>query len=236
MQVKRGDFIRIEYVTRIKETGETFDTTSEEEAKKGNIFRENAIYEPLLVVVGEGWVLQGLDDSLVGLEVDKETTIEIPPEQGFGLRDPSKISLIPLRRLRRQKIEVYPGVQIEINGKLAVVRSVGAGRVQVDFNPPLAGKTLVYQLTVKVMIKDVRGKAIALIHRRIPTVNVDKFKIIIRGKRASINIPEEAFILEGIQTAKRGISTDLFKFLPNIEKIVFSESFMKNSAHSPSQV
>ncbi len=227
MSVQKGDFIFIEYVTKVKETGEVFDTTSGEEAKKGGIFKENTVYEPMLVAVGEGWVLKGLDDSLVGLEVGKPTTVEILPEQGFGSRDPNKIRLIPLRRFRGQKITPYPGAQLEIDGKLAVVRAVGAGRVQVDFNPPLAGKTLIYDLTVKDVIKSKTDKIKALIHRRLPTVDMQKVKLRVAEKRVSIELPEEAFFLEGIQFAKRGAAADIQKFLPEIENIVFTETYQK---------
>jgi len=227
LTIKKGDFIRIEYSTTIKETGELFDTTSEEDAKSGKIYKENRIYEPMLVVVSEGWVLKGLDNSLVGLEVGKETTIEISPEQGFGLRDPDKIRLIPIRRLKKINITPYPGAQVEIEGKLGVIRSVGAGRVQVDFNPPLAGKTLIYKLTVKEKIKSRKMKANALIHRRIPSVNIEKFKTKITAKNFTVDFPEDASYLEGIQFIKRGILSDQQKFFPEIEKTVFTETFIK---------
>ena len=230
LPVEKGDFIFIDYVTKVKETGETFDTTIGEEAKKGGIFKENSRYEPMLVVVGESWVLKGLDDSLVGLEINKPSIVEITPEQGFGLRDPSKIKLIPLRKFKGQKVSPYPGAQIEIDGKLAIVRSVGAGRVQVDFNPPLAGKTLVYDLTVKEKIEGKLEKIKALIHRRIPTVDFEKFKLKNIAKRISIELPEEAYYLEGIQFAKRGIAADIQKYLSDFEKITFSETYQKESA------
>ena len=208
------------------ENSKVFDTTLEEEAKSGKIFKDNRIYEPMLVVVGEGWVLKGLDNALEGLEVGKETTIEIPPEQGFGLRDPDKIRLIPTRRLKKKDITPYPGAQVELEGKLGIIRSVGAGRVQVDFNPPLAGKTLIYKLTVKELISRRKEKAKALIHRRIPSVNLDKFKITITPKKFTVDFPEDAFYLEGIQFIKRGILSDQQKFFPNIEKTVFTETFI----------
>ncbi len=227
MTIKQGDFIRIEYTTTIKETGELFDTTIEEKAKSEKIFKENGIYEPMLVVVGEGWVLKGLENSLLDLEVGKEAIIEIPPEQGFGLRDPAKIRLIPVRRLRKKKIAPYIGAQVEIDGKLGIVRSVGAGRVQIDFNPPLAGKTLIYKVTVKEQIKNKKEKAKALIHRRIPSVNIEKFKIKLSAKNFTVDFPEDAFYLEGIQFIKRGILSDQQKFFPNIEKTMFTETFIK---------
>lgn len=235
MPVAKGEFIFIDYTTKIKETGETFDTTSAEEAKKGGIFKENARYEPMLVVVGEGWVLKGLDDSLVGLENDQPSTIEILPEQAFGPRDPAKIRMVPAARFKRQDVRPYPGAEIEIDGRPAVVRSVGAGRVQVDFNPPLAGKTLVYEVTVKKILTENIEKVKAITHRRIPNVDVEKFKINLGEKEVTIEVPEDAIYLEGIEVAKKGTASDIQKFLPEIDKVVFTEVFSsQKSSPAPS--
>lgn len=232
MPVKKDDFILVDYVAKINETGAVFDTTIAEDAKKGGIFKDDTVYEHMFVVVGMGWVLKKLDNSLIGVEVDKKTTIEIPPEDGFGLRDPAKIRTMPVGKFRRQKITPYPGAQIEIDGKPAVIRSVGAGRVQVDFNSPLAGKTLVYDLTVKKIVEDNLEKIKALIHRRISNVNIEKFNLNVAEKEITIEIPEEALYLQGVQSAKRGIASDLQSFL-SFEKVVFTEVFTKPS-QSPS--
>lgn len=229
MPVKKGDFIVADYISKIKETGETFDTTIAEEAKKGGISKENTVYEPMFIVVGEGWVLKKLDSSLIGLEVDAKTTIEISPEDAFGLRDPAKIKIISINKFKKQNIRPYPGAQIEIDGKTAIVRSVGAGRVQVDFNSPLAGKTLIYDLTVKKIIEDKLEKIKAIIHRRIPSVSIDKFNLSITEKEVAVELPEEAVYLEGIQFAKRGIASDLQNFF-SPEKVVFNEVFTKPSS------
>jgi len=226
--VKKDDFILVDYVTKIKETGEVFDTTMAEEAKKGGVFKDNTVYEPMFIVVGKGWVLKKLDNSLIDIEVDDKKTVEIPPEDGFGLRDPAKIRVIPIGRFRRQDVKPYAGAQVEIDGKTAIVRSVGAGRVQVDFNPPLAGKTLVYDLVVKKIIEDRSEKIRALIHRRIPTMNVEKFNLNVTEKEITIEVPEEAFYLEGIQFAKRGVASDLQAFF-SLERVVFTEVFTKPS-------
>jgi peptidylprolyl isomerase len=225
LSVEKGDFILIDYVTTIKETGEVFDTTSEDKAKESGIVKENTVYEPMLIVVGEGWVLQELDDSLIGLELNAPAIIEIPPEKGFGPRDPSKIRRVPVRRFRGQDVSLYPGAQIEVEGSIAVVRSVGSGRVQLDFNPPLAGKTLVYDLTVLSKIEDTEEKIKALIHRRLPSVDIGTFTINIADEQVTIEPPDESYYLEGVQFSKRGIASDLIHFFQDINKIVFLESF-----------
>ncbi len=237
MAVKKDDFILIDYVGRVKQTGDLFDTTLEDVAKTENAFRENTLYEPMLIVVGEGWVVEGLDEKLVGLGPEKPTAIEIPPEKAFGPRDPSKIRSIPLRRLRSQKITPIPGMQIELDGRLAVVRSVGAGRVQVDFNPSLAGKTLVYEVTVRKMLAGKDERMAALLHRRFPTIDQTGFGIKTTKRKVSITIPEEAFLLEGIQYAKQGFLMDLRKFFPQFKELVFQETHKieEKKAEEPTQ-
>lgn len=230
MPIEKGDFIVVNYVGRVKETGEVFDTTVEEVARKERLYKEGEIYEPKLVVAGEGWVLKALDESLLNFEVGKTSTVEIPPEKAFGLRDPEKVRLVSLRRLTARGITPKLGMRLEVDGKLATVRTMGSGRVQLDFNPPLAGKTLVYEVTVEKKLKTKAEKIAALIHRRIPAVDVEKFDLKIRKASAVITVPEEAFYVEGLQLAKRGIATDIQRFFPEITTVKFIEVFKRREA------
>ncbi|MEM1566010.1 MAG: FKBP-type peptidyl-prolyl cis-trans isomerase [Candidatus Bathyarchaeia archaeon] len=225
MALQKGDFILIDYVAKVKETDEVFDTTIEEVAKKERLYKEGEIYEPKLVVVGEGWVLKALDESFLTMEVGKQTTVEIPPEKAFGPRDPEKVRRVPLRQLTAKGITPTLGMRLEYDGKMATVRAIGAGRVLLDFNPPLAGKTLVYEVTVKKKLETQEEKIAALIHRRIPSVEIEKFKFTVKAKTVNIEMPEEAFYLEGIQVAKRGIALDIQKFFPEITTVKFTETF-----------
>jgi peptidylprolyl isomerase len=237
MPIQKGDFILVNYTSKVKETGETFDTTTEETAKKEKLYKEGEIYEPMLVVVGEGWVLKALDEALLNFEVNKKDSVEIPPEKAFGSRDPEKVKLVPLRRLIARGITPQLGMRIEYNKKLATVRTMGAGRVQLDYNPPLAGKTLIYEVNVEKKLETNAEKIAALIHRRIPTVETQKFNFKIAKTNVTVNVPEEAFYLEGIQLSKRGIATDIQKFFPEITNVKFTEIFKKREtgAEQPKQ-
>ena len=99
MVLQKGDFILINYTAKVKETNEVFDTTHEDVAKKEHLYKEGELYEPKLVVVGEGWVLKALDDSLVTMEINTPAVVEISPEKGFGQMDPEKIKCVPLKQL-----------------------------------------------------------------------------------------------------------------------------------------
>jgi len=230
MPFEKGDFVLIDFTAKVKETGEVFDTTKEDIARKEKLYKEGEIYEPNLIVIGEGWMLKTLDESLPTLELEKLASVEIPPDKAFGNRDPEKVRLVPLKRLITKGINPQLGMRVEFEGKLAIVRTIGAGRVQLDFNPPLAGKTLVYEVTVQQKLETEKEKINALIHRRIPSVDVSKFDVKNKKTAVEIEVPEESFYIEGLQAAKRGVALDIQKFFTEKDTIKFIESFKKVTA------
>jgi len=227
MPFEKGNFVLIDFTAKVKETGEVFDTTKEDVAKKEKLYKEGEIYEPNLVVIGEGWVLKALDESLLTSELSKTASIEITPDKAFGSRDPEKVRLVPLKRLIAKGITPQLGMRVEFEGKLAIVRTMGAGRVQLDFNPPLAGKTLVYEVTVQKELETEKDRVNALIHRRIPSIDASKFDVKIKKAAVEIEVPEEAFYVEGLQAAKRGIALDIQKFFTEKDMVKFIEAFKR---------
>jgi len=227
LPIKNGDFILVDYTLKVKETGETVGTTLESVAKEKKLYRGEERYEPFFIVLGEGWMPKGLEEALTSLEPGKASTIELPPEKGYGIRDPKKIRLVPLRKFTAEGVAPVPGLQVNVDGKSAQVRSVGAGRVQVDYNHPFAGKTLIYDITVEKLIESEDEKIRNLIHKRIPSVDQQKFEIKIENGKLQVEVPEDAFFLEGLQIAKRTVTADVEKYLPNVETITFLETFKK---------
>lgn len=226
MVLQKGDFILVDYTAKVKETNEVFDTTNEEVAKKEHLHKEGEIYEPKLIVIGEGWMLKAVDESLLTMEPAKPATVEVLPDKAFGPRDPEKIKRISLKQLLAKDVHNPTiGMRIDYGGKMAIIRSIGAGRVLLDFNPPLAGRTLVYNITVQKKIEAAEEKALALVHRRIPIAEAAKFKLTFEEKTMTLEMPEEAFYLEGVQVAKRGIALDIEKFFPEVTNVRFIETF-----------
>ncbi len=225
MALQKGDFILINYTAKVKETNEVFDTTIQEIAQKEHLQKEGDIYEPRLIVVGEGWVLKALDDSFSTMEPTKAAQVEILPENAFGQRDPEKVKRVTIKQLAAKGINPAIGLRIEYGGKNATIRSIGAGRVLLDFNPPLAGKTLTYDVTVEKKLETNDEKIAALIHRRLPITEESQFKFAIQDKALAIDMPEETFYIEGVQIAKRGIALDMQKFFPDLEETKFVEVF-----------
>ena len=227
MPVKPGDFLLLNFTLKVKESGQTVDTTYDAVAKDSHIHREDTPYGPRFIILGEGWLPKGLEDSLVGIDVGKQTTVELPPEKGYGARDPAKMRLVPLRRFRDKQIDPVPGAEIDLDGRPAVVRAVGAGRVQVDYNHPLAGRTLIYDVSVEKVLEDENEKILNVISKRIPEVDKTKFAVARSRKELTIDVPEEAFYLSGLQVAKKAVTSDLQKYFPEIDTISFREIFKR---------
>jgi len=225
MPLQKGDFILIDYTAKVKETGEPFDTTSEPVSKAAHLHKEGEIYEPKLVVVGEGWMLKPIDEAFLTMETGKPANVEIPPEKAFGPRDPEKIKRASLKQLYEKGVERPSiGARIEYGGKMATIRSMGAGRVLLDFNPPLAGRTLIYEVAVQKKLQANEDKIIALIHRRIPIADQTKFNLTTEPSILTVEMPEETFYIEGIQVAKRGIAMDIQKYFPETSTVKFVET------------
>ncbi len=235
MPIKNGDFVLANYTLKVKESGDVVDTTVESVAKERGIHHEHEgteetdvhRYEPLFVVVGEGWVPKGFDEGLVGLETGQSSTIEVPPDKGYGIRDASKVRLVPLRRFRNEGITPVPGTQMTLDGKVGQIRTVGAGRVQVDYNHPLAGRTLVYEVSIQSIVERTEDKIRNLVHKRLTAVDQAKFGLQLNANELTIEVPEEAFFLEDLQLAKKAVSADIEKFFPEVSRISFLEAFKK---------
>jgi len=226
--VNRGDFIVVELTGRAEETGEVFDTTSEETAKEQGTYDEKRTYGPRLVVAGEGWVLKGLDTRLRGLKVGEEQKIEIPAAEAFGERDAENVQTIPFRVLRSKGVNPALGAELEIDGRTAVVRSIGAGRVQVDYNHRLAGRKIIYTVKVTELIEDEKAKFRALIKRRFPGVDAEKFGLKKTKKRLHVEVPEEVFFGENVQIAKRALANDVLRFFKDLDEVEFGEVFKRS--------
>lgn len=226
--VNKGDFLKVEMTGMSEETEEVFETTSEEEAQEAGVWEEGRTYGPRLVIVGDGFVLRGLDERLPGTPFDEEAEIEIPPEEAFGERNAADVQMIPYRVLRSKGVNPYVGAELEIDGRPAIIRSVGAGRVQVDYNHPLAGRKIVYKLKVVEHITDDKDKIRALIGRRFLGIETEEFDVKKTKKKLRIGIPDEIFFGENIQIAKRGVALDLLRYFEDIDKVEYYETIERS--------
>jgi FKBP-type peptidyl-prolyl cis-trans isomerase SlpA len=108
--------------------------------------------EPLTFTMGDGALVHGLELALYGLRPGDTQRLELYPEQAFGLRDPEKIHRLP-RAQFSPDMALEPGLVIgfttaggeEIPG---AVLSLTDDEVEVDFNHPMAGHTVVFEVEI----------------------------------------------------------------------------------------
>ena len=159
MAIKEKDFIAVTYTGRIKDDNKIFDTNDLELAKKTNLFNPKHSYDPEIICVSQGDVVKGLDESFIGKEINQEYTVEISPENGFGKRDAKLFQLIPAKGFKDQNIRPMPGMPVTINNMPGIVKTVSGGRILVDFNNPLSGKTILYQVKILKIVTNIKEKA-----------------------------------------------------------------------------
>jgi peptidylprolyl isomerase len=225
MPFDKGSLILLDYTARIKDNGEIFETTIEEDAKKSNLYDPTRKYEPRLISIGDGWVLKGLDESLAETNVGDKRSIEIPPDKGFGERDTNKVRMIPQRKLGEKANEIKVGDVVELDDRTGVIRYIGSGRVQIDYNHRLASRTLVYDVNVVKKIELNDDKIKYLIKRRLP-IEDEKLKFEYKDDEATIELSEDVSLLDGLQIIKKAVTSDIFKFIDGLNKITFQEVYL----------
>jgi FKBP-type peptidyl-prolyl cis-trans isomerase 2 len=171
--IKVGDFIELDYTAKIKSKDMVFDTTLESDAKKHGIHSDKIQYKPLVVKVGNGQLVKGLDEFIVD-KVPGNYTVEIEPEKAFGKKDAKLLRLISIKEFHKNQIQPMPGLEVELDGYRGIVRTVNGGRVIVDFNHPLSSQDLTYDITIKGFITDPKTKVEAALESfKIPFVKVE---------------------------------------------------------------
>ena len=136
--VGKGDTIKAEYVG-------TFED--------GNVFDKSEGRGPLEFVVGAGQMIAGFDEAVVGMKLNEEKNVTIPPEKAYGPADAGQRVDVPLAQIQGDSnVEVgtvlytstgMPATVVEINGEMAVV----------EVKHPLAGKTLNFWIKVTSITK-----------------------------------------------------------------------------------
>ena len=220
MKLKTKDFVEVEYTGTIKEDNIIFDTTDEQLAKDNNLFNETMAYGPVVICLGEGQVLKGLDEELAGRETETEHTIELDAEKAFGKKDPKLIQLIPTSKFSQQKIRPMPGLQLNIDGLMGMVKTVSGGRTLVDFNHPLSGKDVVYKVKINKIVTDDLEKVKAYLKVSLNLKDVD---VKIEGGIAKASLKKEI-----PKEAGEMLNKKITELVPDIKKLELTGEGVKN--------
>lgn len=216
--MKAGDFVTIDYTGRIKENGEVFDTTKEEVAKKEGVHSPNVKYKPVTIIVDGGFVIPGLNDAIKKMEIGSKKKIELETREAFGERREELVKLILLAKFKEQNIDPVPGNIVTVNRIQGKISSVSGGRVKVDFNHPLAGKALIYEIEIKCKVDD-EGEKIGAIFNYF--TGIEDVDIKLSGKSVELTIKKDVDVFRAV---KGRIASTIMKWV-GYKKIKFVDVF-----------
>ena len=239
-KVEEGDFVLIKITGRTQK-GTIFRVSSEEDAKKAGIYDENkakqGMYNPEFVIMGKpGFLNEGLTETIKEMNFFEKKSVRIPPTKAYGKRDPQKIERIGIAKFRRLNEGKNPELGKEFvkqsQGQMqrGTVTNVMQGRVIVDYNHPLAGQSIDYNLEIIDKIEDFNKKIeYFMINKGIPSENVSDFQVsyIPKSKTLEISIPK-MFLFQNLVYIKFGLAMDLQTHMAEeIDDVKFIEVYEK---------
>lgn len=188
--MEEGTIIHVEYDLYNAESGDLIETTREDVAKEHEIHQEGRTYSPLVCVVGSGNLIPGFEESLLSAEPDKDVSLEIAPADAYGEKDPEQIETISIDKLVRHVRDpksLYIGGPVTIEGRQGVLSYLAAGRARIDYNHPMAGRSLKYDYKIVKVIEDKEEKVAALLESN---TGQSGFEVSFDGDDVSIIVPQ----------------------------------------------
>ena len=223
--VGEKSLVYIDYSATTKDDGIVFDTTMSEVAKDSVIFKEGDRYEPMLVAIGWSWLLGALEMELIGMKVGDSKTVSVSPENGAGVRDPLKVKMIAKTKLAKHGTRPIKGQQITFGNERGVITAVLGRQVRVDFNSPLAGRTLEFDVTLRSIVSDPSEKLRAVVKRRMPGIPDEDFKFSFTKKIVTIEMPKETRYIQDVQYAEIGVAADALKVFADAKEVKLVVTF-----------
>ena len=204
---KQNEFIQIEYTATIKETSQVIETTDEATAKENHLFNENQKYGPKTICIGQHQVFPALEEELKNKELNKDYEIILPPEKAFGKKNAKLFQLMSTSYFKKENINPYPGLAVNIDDSIGIVRTASPGRVIVDFNHPFAGRNVLFKIKILKTITGDKEKIESL-----TSFYLNNFKVEIKESQANIT----ADLSEKI---KKDLTKKILDLIPTIKKI-----------------
>lgn len=146
--VKTGDTIDVDYVLRTDD-GQVVDTSIQSVATDNKIYSTSRQYSPLEFTVGHGQLIKGFENGVIGMKIGETKKIIVNPEEGYGLPSNDLIVNIETSKINAEGQELQVGGTVFIgSSQSGVITKLENGNATIDFNHPLAGKILNFEITL----------------------------------------------------------------------------------------
>ncbi len=121
--------------------------------ESGEVIEQSQPENPLEVVCGYNQIITGLEKGLMGHQEDDSFQVVVPPNEGYGEHLEEMVQEVPLDRFP-ENIELKVGMAFQSQTPQGIpvtfiVRKIENGNATVDLNHPMAGKTLIFDVTVQ---------------------------------------------------------------------------------------
>lgn len=83
LRAQKGDVVSVHYLGKYV-GGQVFDTSIESEARKHGLYSPARDYKPLQVTLGAGQVIAGFEEAVIGMGINEEKEVTLPPEKAYG--------------------------------------------------------------------------------------------------------------------------------------------------------
>ncbi|MBI4406666.1 FKBP-type peptidyl-prolyl cis-trans isomerase [Candidatus Micrarchaeota archaeon] len=188
----------------------------------------------VVIAIGKQYVVKGFDEALANAEIGKKTSVDVSPEKAYGQRSAELVRLVSLDVFRRQGVEPVPGLVVDLDGMPARVQSVSGGRVRVDFNHELAGKSITYEFTVKQELKTTGEKVDAIAAQFFR--DGDAVQCRVEEILAVIELKPETVLKRGYLEAKGRAVSEILRFVDGIDTVRVVEEYKKEQVTGQSNV
>jgi len=238
-KVEEGDFVLLKMTARTQK-GKIFRVSSEEDAKKAGMYEEEkaqqGYYTPEFVIIGKpGFINEGLTETIKDMNYFQKKSVKIPPTKAFGKRDPQKIERIGIakfRKLNDGKNPEYGSDFTNKKGQRGVITNILQGKVIIDYNHPLAGQSIDYNLEIVDKIESFNEKIdYFFISKGIPKETASEFVVnLLKDKTLEITVPK-MLLFQNLTYLKFGLAMDLQTHMGDeIEDVKFIEVYEKMPA------
>ncbi len=141
----------IGYSAPVVASGDTVQVLYTGSFPNGTVFSSNVGQQPLSFKVGAGQVISGFNNAVLGMKINQSKTVVLPPSEAYGQVNQSLIISVPRSEFGNQSVQLGMGVtSIHSSGAKmqGFIKSFNSTNVTIDFNPILAGYTLVFNIKV----------------------------------------------------------------------------------------
>ena len=232
MTFERGSLVLVDYTARLRDSDVVIDTTRPDDSIELEDATPGAVYQPKLVSVGDPSypVPKGFDAVISQAELGAQQTVAVPPPEAYGERNRTKVKMVTIRKLGEDAEKVSVGDAVKIDNNTGVIRFIGSGRVQIDFNHKYAGKTVLYDFKVVKSLDSTTERIEAILNNAGMLREPDSYTL--ADNRLEVSIPTSMLRSDTLQNKKFILQMNLFQFVPDLAEVRFMETY-KNVTSIP---